>query len=424
MFDYARRYSDSVGGTPPPEGYTSDTVVNYINQNGVKLLYIGFAGVDYGNTKFQLPLQSVVERFNTTKGEPAMTASSLLMLMAFNDTKNSLYTGSPDKGENLWASFTMGSDYSSVLAEGKTPMLQTSVEVTPLKASGNEYTWGMTYKDLAAVWWSVAGTEPKLLPAALCIYDELGFNYRLVFNPSDRTVKLYVTYAIGEMRDLWTFSRLALMPTILHYNNTGTYNLRQQKVSSETIHGFLEQNGISMSIVMSQRTWVADNEVSYKVNGSSISEGTDVSSSSVQSTTPDGQKVLDVSFGEKKTYKLDEASGAKTYNAITRIADVNFYARNPILKLQNALLFYSNAFMAHMFPVKYAATAKVWMNSTKSDYLFITSYPTYGGYQVIHDPVYTAYTSPMTTTGGQVPIPSVVILVGIMVVVFFLAKRS
>jgi len=96
LFDYARRYSDSVGGTPPPEGYTSDTVVNYINQNGVKLLYIGFAGVDYGNTKFQLPLQSVVERFNTTKGEPAMTASSLLMLMAFNDTKNSLYTGSPD----------------------------------------------------------------------------------------------------------------------------------------------------------------------------------------------------------------------------------------------------------------------------------------------------------------------------------------
>jgi hypothetical protein len=424
LFDYARQYAESVGGTPPPANWTSDTVVNYINQNGVKLLYLGFAGVDYGNAKFQLPLQSIVERFNTTKGEPAMTASSFLMLMAFNDTKTSIYPGSPDKGDNLWASFSMGSDYSAVLPEGTTPKLQTSVETTPLKVSGNEYTWGMTYKDLAAIWWGVAGAGPKLLPAAFCIYDELGFNYRLVFNPSDGTAKLYVTYTIGEMRDIWTLGHIGLLPVIMHYNSTGTYGPFGKKAGSETIHGFLERNKISMSIVMGQRTWVADKEVSNKVNGSgAISDGVDVSSSSVQSTTSDGQKVSDVSFGEKKTYRLEEASGEKTYDAVTRIADVNYYAKNPILRLQNSLLFYSNAFMAHMFPAKYAETAKVWMNATKSDYLFITSYPTYGGYQVIHDPVYTAYTPPKTTAGGAVPIPSLAVLMGVVVVFIFLARR-
>ena len=183
LFDYARQYAESVGGTPPPTNWTSDTVVNYINQNGVKLLYLGFAGVGYGNAKFQLPLQSIVERFNTTKGEPAMTASSFLMLMAFNDTKTSIYPGSPDKGDNLWASFTMGSDYSAVLPEGTTPRLQTSVETTPLKASGNEFTWGMTYKDLAAIWWSVAGVGPKLLPSCALHLRRIGFQLSFGVQP-------------------------------------------------------------------------------------------------------------------------------------------------------------------------------------------------------------------------------------------------
>ena len=226
------------------------------------------------------------------------------------------------------------------------------------------------------------------------------------------------------MRDLWTLGHVGILPVILHYNDTGTYGPAQRKVGTETIHEFLQKNKISMSIVMGQRTWVADKEVSNKVNGSgAISDGVDVSSGSVQSTTSDGQKVSDVSFGEKKTYKLEEANGEKTYDAVTRIADVNYYAKNPILRLQNSLLFYSNAFMAHMFPAKYAETAKVWMNATKSDYLFITSYPTYSGYKVIHDPVYTAYTPPKTTAGGAVPIPSIAVLVGVAVVVIFLARR-
>lgn len=424
LFDYVRNHAEAIGGTPPPADWTSDTVVNYINQNGVKLLYMGFAGVDYGKAKFQLPLQSIVERFNTTKGEPAMTASSFLMLMAFNDTKTSIYPGSPDKGDNLWASFSMGTDYSEVFPEGKTPKLMTSVEVTPMKNSGNEYAWGMKYKDLAAIWWSVAGSAPKLLPSALCIYSELGFNYRLTFNPTEGTAKLYVTYTIGEMRDLWTVGYIEFLPVVTHYNSTGTYNLRQQKIGAENIHEFLERNKISMSIVMGQRTWVADKEVSNKVNGSNaVTEGVDVSSGFVQSTTPDGQKVFDVAFGGKKTYKLETASGEKTYDSVTRTADVSYYAKNPLLKLQNSLLYYGNALMAQMFPVKYAEMAKVWMNATKADYLYITSYPTYGGYQVIHDPVFTAYIPPVKTPPSGVPIPEASVFIGVGIVVLLLMKR-
>ena len=426
LFEYVREHAETVGGTPPPADWSSKLTVNYVNQNGVKVFYMGFAGVDYGDAEFQIPLQSVVERFNTTKGEPAMTASSFLMLMAFNDTERSLYTGSPDKGDNLWASFTMGTDYSALFPEGKTPRLKTSVEVTPMKVSSDksEWTWGMTYKDLAAMWWNIAGSGLKILPGAFCIYDELGFNYRLVYNKSEGTAKLYVTYSIGEMRDLWTLGHIGFLPVLLHYNDTGTYNLKQ-KLGGETLHGFLERNKISMSIVMAQRTWVADKEVSNKVDGIDAStDGVDVSSSAVQSTTSDGQRVFAISFGEKKAYKLDTTDGTKTIDAVTRTADVNYYAKNPLLKFQNSLLYISNALVEKMFPVKYADVSRVWMNSTKSDYLYITSYPTYSGYAVTHDPVYTAYFPPVkTASSGGVPIPDIAVVVGVGVVVFFLARR-
>jgi hypothetical protein len=103
---------------------------------------------------------------------------------------------------------------------------------------------------------------------------------------------------------------IEFLPVVTHYNSTGTYNLRQQKIGAENIHEFLERNKISMSIVMGQRTWVADKEVSNKVNGSNaVTEGVDVSSGFVQSTTPDGQKVFDVAFGEKNLQAGDGQRG-------------------------------------------------------------------------------------------------------------------
>ncbi|MCX6656656.1 MAG: hypothetical protein NTY03_16275, partial [Candidatus Bathyarchaeota archaeon] len=59
-------------------------------------------------------------------------------------------------------------DYSALFPEGKTPRLKTSVEITPMKVNSDksEWTWGMTYKDLAAMWWNIAGSGLKILPGA------------------------------------------------------------------------------------------------------------------------------------------------------------------------------------------------------------------------------------------------------------------
>jgi hypothetical protein len=425
LFDYARKNAETIKGPPPPAEWTSNLEINYINEKGVKLLYMGFAGVDFGKAEFQLPLQSFVERFTTVNGDEAMTASSFLMLMAFSDSTNSLYSGSPDKNDDLWASFTMGTDFSELYPAGKTPKLQSSVEITSMKSSSdkNEWTWGMKYKDLGALWWSVGVNGPNILPAAYCIYNELGFNYKLVILPAEGKARLFVTYTIGEIRDLWTLDHVGFLPVIKHYNDTGTYNFKE-RISTENVHAYLESNKISMSIVMTQRSWVADKVTENKLNGSVISEGVDTSTGTIQTSTLNGQKVLDVSFGEKKTYKLDTVEGQKTYDAVTRTANVTYYADNPLLKLQNSLLFYGNSLMAKMFNEKYSESAKTWMDATKADYLFITSYPTYSGYKVTHDPVYTAYIPQVKAFAIEgIPVLGAALAVGLTIALFMVIKR-
>jgi hypothetical protein len=124
VFDYARKHAEATNGTVPPSAWESNIVVNYINEKGLKLLYMGFAGVDFGKAEFQMPLQSIVERFKTPSGDEAMTASTFLMLMAFNDTATSKYPGSPDEGDNIWASFSMGADFSELNSQVTVPKIQ------------------------------------------------------------------------------------------------------------------------------------------------------------------------------------------------------------------------------------------------------------------------------------------------------------
>jgi len=319
----------------------------------------------------------------------------------------------------------MGANLSDLNPQATSPRIQSTVEVTPLTSSAdrNEWTWGMKYKDMAAIWWQISGQTFNPIPVSFSIYDELAFNYRLVINPSEGKANLYMTYTIGKMRDLWVLGHIFIFSTLTHFNATGSYNARDQKISSVTIHYFLEANKISMSIVSAQRTWIANKETLSKFNGASPVSGTDVSTGTIQTVTSDGKNVFDVSFGSKKTYSLVKPSGPVTYDAVTRTANVTRYSKNPVLAIQSSLLWGANALMANMFPVQYASVAKTWMNATKSDYLYATSYPTCAGYKVVHDPVYTAYIPPVQQASGGVPIPDAAIFIGIGVAVVLFVER-
>src|SRR5437879_13923896 len=56
-------------------------------------------------------------------------------------------------------------------------------------------------------------------------------------------------------------------------------------------------------------------------------------------------------------------------------------------------------FVAHVDPglIQQARTGMV--SFTVTDYLYIISYPTWGGYRIVNDPAYTAYYQPTSPSG-------------------------
>jgi hypothetical protein len=64
------------------------------------------------------------------------------------------------------------------------------------------------------------------------------------------------------------------------------------------------------------------------------------------------------------------------------------------------------------------------MDATKADYLFITSYPTYSGYKVTHDPVYTAYIPQVKAFAIEgIPVLGAALAVGLTIALFMVIKR-
>src|SRR4030043_288245 len=120
-------------------------------------------------------------------------ASTFLMLMAFNETATSLYPDSPDRNDMLYASFSLGFDLSDL---GETlPVLNSKTETIPLTHKGNQWTWGMKYTNLTALWWRtwIDPNNPRFQnswPLALTIYDELTFTYKLTIDPEAGTATL------------------------------------------------------------------------------------------------------------------------------------------------------------------------------------------------------------------------------------------
>jgi len=437
LFEYVRK-SGNVSGAKIPEGWSTDLRLNYINVSGVKLLYAGFAGVSADNVSLIVPLQAFIEHFKTRDGLDAVTASSFLMMMAFNDSSTSLHPDSPDQNDNLWASFSLGRNLEQFFGDGTPPQLSSSVETIPLASNGDKtvWTWEMRYKNLMAIWWSLNrnGGKPGFnpFPMALTVYDELSFSYRLVLDPAQGTAKLYLSYTIGEVRDLWLLGWFGFLPILVHYNDTGAYTVNK-RVSDENVHRFLVKNNIKMSLILFQRSLVIDHATrSVSSNQNVTDSSVDVSSGSVQTISDTNQKVYEVGFGEKETYQLynSTSGGVTEHDAVTRTSEIKYYLNNPVILVQTSLLRFLPKVIRLMVANQHQNEVEEQLNVTKVDYLYITSYPVFGGYKIVHDPLYTAYFKPteqvtMSAEPLRGSLPLLLIAVGAVtaVVIIIVLKR-
>jgi hypothetical protein len=424
LMQYAREHAEEHGRSPPPEDWSADLRLNYVNLHGVKLLYAGFEGATFDRFNLTVPLQSFVESFRTRDGLDAVTASTFLMVLAYNETEGSLFPDSPDRNDLLWGAFNIGRDLTEFFGGDAPSRLSGGVEVTPLTHSEDkhEWEWGMTYTNLTAVWWALELDEDEpgysRIPVAFCVYDELSFDYRLIFDPVDGEADLHLSYTIGEMRDLWILQWKGILPMLLHYSDDGCYLGRNIKLSNETIYDFLRENRIEISLVMFQRNIVVDHSTSSAADGENVTDASvDVSSTSIETVSDTGEKIFEIDFGAKDTYNLHNSTSGVTsvHDAVTRTSEIESYARNPVIEVQTSLLRFLPYVIKGMAPEGFQGKADELLNVTRVDYLYATSYPVFEGYRIEHDPVLTAfYERPEPTDGGPGGLPMAFIYAGLI----------
>jgi hypothetical protein len=80
-----------------------------------------------------------------------------------------------------------------------------------------------------------------------------------------------------------------------------------------------------------------------------------------------------------------------------------------------------------MYPQLYWKAKTTIANMTKADYLFLISYPTYSGYRIEHDPLYTIYFTPVAAFNpnlGGVIVIAAIAGAAIAVAIVIVRKRS
>jgi len=408
FFDYVRAYALLHGMTVPPSSWRAYLYMTYVNTRGLHMLYAGLDNITFGGAaSFRIPMQSFIMHYKTNnRTRDVLLASTFLMLLAFNETSDSIYPDSPDINDTLWASFTFGFDLSALNAT--LPALNSKTELFPLTHSDDKLTWswGMKYTNLTAFWWRtwIDPVDPHFDnsgPIAITVYDELTFTYNLTINPTTHTATLTENHIIGRMRHLL----LKWLPLLwVHYNSTGTYFLGA-KISNDTIYDFIQNNQIKMSIVNFQTTILADRETySETASGQNVTDTeTPITDTSIVTYADDGEKICDANFGTKKTYKLynytadPTETNYTTYNATARTAKVAGFAGNVgLFAYHIGLMKFLPLIVVYMHPQLYERAKETITNMSRANYFYLIGYSTYSGYRVEHDPTFTIYLTTST----------------------------
>ena len=449
FFDYVRLYAAIHGKTPPPENSHAYLNLAYVNVSGLQMLSAGLFNITDEENALTIPIQTTMMHYKSRDGlKDVVTASSFVMLMAFNETEDTIFDQSPDRNDTLYASFSLGYDLDDVFAGNSKPDLNSKTEVIPLTSTedGLVWTWGMKYTNLAALWWKTSidpdnpARDPR--PVALTIYDELTFTYELRIDPETGEATLRMNYVIGKMRDLWVFWWLIILPLTAHYNATGCYKLNGQQISEEKIYDFISNQGIEMSTVNFQATVILDHSAYFESSGANVQDNeVVVDDSIIESFADDGEKIMDADFTTKESYKLfnytldNTETAYDTYQTTTRTCKIDGFANNPIFAVHTSLMRLIPVVLASMDPELYEQAKDHLLDMNYADYFYLTAYPEYSGYRIEHDPTVTAYCHLTTsepppeednaaTNIGAILVIIVIILAIIAAAVFVIVKKS
>ncbi len=432
-YDYVRQYAAQNNLPQPNATEHAYIYTNYINIGGFQLFYAGLVNATHNGTFVTIPIQTFFEHFKTVGGKDAITASSFISLVAFNESNTDAYPNSPDKTDTVYASFSLGVNLTQITGH-KFPSYAASSQVTPLtQVDSTHYTWGLTYTNLNAIWWKINPdpfypTADLVQPRGFAMYSQFTFNYALAIDPATKTATLTTSYTIGRLTDLYI-----LYPTpAFHLNSTGTYNLNGAWTSNTNIYQFIQSKQLKISIVLANKAIIAGTDTNKDDSGASVdnSNSTDVTHTAVNTDASDGDHIFKADFGVKSTYKLynytadSSENTATTNNVNVRTVNMHAWAGNPVFWFQNRFMGFLPIFVANVDPGLIQQAKAGLVDFTVSDYLYVISYPTWGGYRIVHDPDYTAFYTPANNVGLLTAIfLAVAVAAGVGGLFAFLFKR-
>ena len=407
-YDYVRQYAANNNLPQPNATEHAYIYTNYVNVGGFQLFYAGLVNATHNGTFVTIPIQTFFEHFKTAGGKDAITASSFISLVSFNESNADPYPNSPDKTDTVYASFSLGVNLTAITGH-KLPGYVASSQVTPLtQVDSQHYTWGLKYTNLNAIWWKInpdpfVPTADLVTPRGFAQYSELSFSYALAIDPTSKTATLTASYTIGRITDLYILS-----PTpAIHLNGTGTFDLNGSKTSSQSIYQFLQSRQMKLSIVLANKAILASTVTNKDDSGASVDNGnsTDVTHTAVNTEASDGDKVFKADFGVKSAYQLynytadSSENTASAKNVNVRTVNLNAWGGNPVFWFQNRFMGFLPLFVANVDPGLITQAKEGLKNFVVSDYLYIISYPTWSGYKLVHDPEYTAFYTPANNVG-------------------------
>jgi hypothetical protein len=408
-YSYVRQYATAHNLTAPSTNEHAYIYTNYVNVGGFQLFYAGLVNATHNGMFVTVPLQTFFEHYKTVGGKDVITASSFLSLVSFKENSTDLYPNSPDKNDEIYASFSLGVNLAALTGHPVTYVATSQVTPMTTSSDGLHFTWALKYSNLNAIWWRI-NPDPLApwwdpnVPRGFAQYNELTFNYALAIDPASKTATLTSTYTIGRMTDLYLLTTIP----VTHLNSTGTYYLNVTKANLQNIYQYLQAKQFKLSIVLANKAIIASHTVSDKDDsGANVdnSNSTDVTHTSVTTTADDGDKIFQANFGVKPTYKVynytaDNSENTYSTNYVNaRTIDVHGWGGNSVFDFQNRFMGFLPLFVANVDPGLIQQAKAGLVSFTTADYLYVISYPTWGGYKIVHDPDYTAFYTPASNVG-------------------------
>jgi len=395
----------------------------YVNREGYQMFYIGFLNATISKIihilfwdinvtmSGMIPMQSIMQHFKSPNGRDVFLLSTFVMLVEFQDTGT--IPDIPDSNEPIYLSLSF-----DITGSVRRELEGFNFEIFPLQVSedGNTYTWGMRYKDLKSIWWLFDPSNPGSGHiVAFVKYDHLCFNYTLNIYPEEGVANITTEYSIGQM-------------TWLKVGN--------EEYTGSKLTEFLRSNEISISLVTYQAT------ISVGVEHKVVESGEEVPSDDLKNITSgvldtvlgtDEELVASVSFKTKDRYDLfNETSGSyykKELKVENWIYNLNGMRKSPILALQRIINMPMPIVALYIDPELRDLYESGELNETTlsiegADCIYVSSYPTWEGLTVIHDPTFTAYFNPEVEGNAKMgTFIAVLALIAVVAAVILIKRR-